>query len=358
MHSFENIIVGILILSFVVFVHEMGHYLAARWRHIQVDVFSIGFGPSLFSWHDRVGTRWQLSLLPLGGYVKLHGFESPVSSDDVDEESFHKKPLLSRAIVTVMGPVFNFILTIVVFSVLFSLYGQPEVKPDIQQVVSGGAADKAGLHVGDHLTRLNGHDVLGAADLQAQIMAHPGEKVTVGLMRQGKELDIPVTLDAVTEGKRQIGRLDIGFAISPGHALPIYKAIPHAFTQTGKLCVDQLKAIWQIVSGQRSAKQLSGTIGIIQASGQVVHYGLASLLFFVAMISASLGLFNLFPIPMLDGGHLVMYAFEAVRGRPVPEQVQGYALQIGLTLVLALFLFTGYNDLGRLGLFRWLFSGN
>lgn len=358
MHSIENIIIGILVLSVVVFVHELGHYLAARWRHIKVDVFSIGFGPALTSWHDRAGTRWQLSLLPLGGYVKLHGFESAADSNVQveDSESFHNKPVLSRALVTVMGPVFNFIFTIVIFTGLFSFYGHPEIRPDVQELVSNGAAQKAGIQVGDHITALNGHTILGAPDLQAQIMAHPGENVTVGVLRNGQSLTLPVILGEEEQGEHKIGRLGIGFKVIAGQALPLYKAVPMAFEQTWDLCTKVLQSIWQIISGQRSAKQLSGTIGIIHTSGEVAHYGVVSLLSFVAAISTSLGLFNLFPIPMLDGGHLIFYLMEAVRGRPVPERVQGYALQFGLSLVLVLFLFTFYNDLRNLGIFHWLFS--
>lgn len=358
MHSIENIIIGILVLSVVVFVHELGHYLAARWRHVKVDVFSIGFGPALTSWHDRAGTRWQLSLLPLGGYVKLHGFEGAVQSDTEsdDTESFHKKPVLSRALVTVMGPVFNFVFTIIIFTGLFSFYGQPEVRPDVQEIVRDGAAQKAGLQVGDHLTTLNGHAILGAPDLQAQIMAHPGEKVSVGITRNGQALILPVNLEEETQAGHKVGRLGVAFNVVPGKAMPFYKAVPMAFERTWDLCTKVLQSVWQIISGQRSAKQLSGTIGIIHASGEVAHYGVASFLAFVAAISTSLGLFNLFPIPMLDGGHLVFYCAEAVRGRPVSERVQGYALQVGLSLVLVLFLFTLYNDLGNLGALHWLFA--
>ncbi|WP_237442210.1 MULTISPECIES: RIP metalloprotease RseP [unclassified Saccharibacter] len=365
MHTVESILIGILVLSVVVFVHELGHYLAARWRHIKVDVFSIGFGPALTSWYDRAGTRWQLSALPLGGYVKLHGFGGDDSSDEAvdDDEAFHRKPVLSRAIVTVMGPVFNFIFTIIIFIGLFGFYGHSEVRPDVGEIEPGSVAQKAGLHVGDHLTSLNGRTLLGVADLQAQISAHPGENVTLGLSRQGQDLALPLTLGEKGQAGHKTGYLGVRFSIVIGKALPFYEAVPMAFEKTWDLCVQVLQSVWQIISGQRSASQLSGTIGIIHASGQVAHYGWVSLLLFVAAISTSLGLFNLFPIPMLDGGHLVFYAAEAIMGRPVSERVQGYALQAGLSLVLVLFLFTGYNDLRNLGFFHkiesishWVFS--
>lgn len=358
MHNIQNIIIGLLVLGIVVFVHEFGHYLAARWRHIKVDVFSIGFGPVLTSWHDRAGTRWQLSLLPLGGYVKLYGFEgaAPKDEDKRDDEAFYNKPVLSRMLVTVMGPVFNFIFTLILFTGLFFWSGHPEVRPDIYQMVPGGAAQKAGLQVGDHVTHLNKHAVLGAADLQAQLMSRPGQQVSIGLSRHGQELTVPVTLDKMMVEGKDIGRLGIVFQTVSGQAMPIYKAVPMAFEQTWHLCTQIIQSIWQIISGQRSAKQLSGTVGIIYTTGQVAHYGIGSLVSFVAAISTSLGLFNLFPIPMLDGGHLIFYVAEAIRGRPVPERVQAYAFQVGLILVLLLFLFTFYNDLGNLGLFHWLVS--
>ncbi|MCX5615495.1 RIP metalloprotease RseP [Bombella sp. TMW 2.2559] len=358
MHSLQSIIAGLVVFGIVVFIHELGHYLAARWRGVQVTVFSIGFGPALTSWKDRAGTRWQISLLPLGGYVKLHGFENRPDAprEEGDENAFNRKSVLSRAIVTVAGPVFNFLLTILLFVVLLSCFGRPEARPDIGTLAPDGAAMKAGLQVGDEIQRLNGHHILSIGDIQAQVAAHPGEVMKIGFLRKGQAGELPVTLDRIQQGGHDVGRLGVGFAVSHSAPLPVYKAVPAAIGQTWDMCGNMLEGIWQIITGQRSARQLSGTIGIIHMSGQAVDYGVASALGFVALLSLNLGLLNLFPVPMLDGGHLLFYACEAIRGRPLSERTQGYALQAGLFLVAALFIFSTVNDLRGLGVFHWLFA--
>lgn len=377
MHSFYTILDGLLVFGVIVFIHELGHYLAARWRGIKVDVFSIGFGPALCSWHDRVGTRWQLSLLPLGGYVKLYGFEKkPGAQDDVtantrtegeidrinvlgvdisgaESGSFHNQPLLSRILVTVMGPAFNIGLTILLFIILLCLYGQPEIRPDISAVMPGSPADKAGLHIGDALQSVDGQKILGVPDFQAQIASHPAQNVQLGFTRQGQTMTLPVMLGSVQAGGKVIGQLGVGFSVVQSGKLPLYRAVPQAFAQTWAMTGQIFEGVWQIISGQRSARQLTGTIGIIHMSGQAASYGLASLLSFIAMLSLNLGLVNLLPIPMLDGGHLLFYAAEAIRGRPLPEKAQNYALQAGVLFVVFLFLFSSYNDLSHLGVFHW-----
>ncbi|QHI95338.1 RIP metalloprotease RseP [Aristophania vespae] len=356
MHSLYSIIVGLLVFGVIVFIHELGHYLAARWCKIRVDVFSIGFGPALCKWRDRVGTQWQLSAFPLGGYVKLHGFEADATQENPegDEQAFHRKPVWARALVTVMGPVFNIVLTILLFIVIFSLYGRPEVKPEISMIAPQSPAEQAGLQKGDNFVKFDGKKILGAADLQSLIFSHPGQKVTLSVKRQESTIDIPVTLGTQMQGDKKHGQLGVGFAVTQAHPMPFYKAIPASFISTGKLFSQIFESLWQIISGQRSPRQLAGTIGIIAMSGQAADSGTASLLFFVAMLSANLGLINLFPIPMLDGGHLVFYAAEAIRGKPVSLKVREIALQVGFFLVMALFLYTAFNDVTGLGWIKWL----
>ncbi|TPW35440.1 RIP metalloprotease RseP [Oecophyllibacter saccharovorans] len=367
MHALSNVIIGLLVFGVVVFVHEFGHFMAARWRGVPVDVFSIGFGPALCAWPDRYGTRWQLSLLPLGGYVKLHGAgveENPPPPDEAardaaDPSSYQNQPLLTRVLVTVMGPAFNFLFAILLFILLYSLYGRPEIKPDIAMVAPQSAAAQAGLQKGDHLLSIDGRRILSVPDFQAAVAAHPGAHIVLGIARDGHDLDVPVTLQSVEEkgvaGKAHAtGRLGIGFAVVRAKPMPFWKAIPAGIEETWHMTCQVVQTLWQMLTGQRNPDQLSGTIGIINMSGQAAHYGLAALLFFIAMLSANLGLLNLFPVPMLDGGHLLFYTIEAVRGRPISQRAQGYAFQAGLVLVLALFLFSNYNDLSRLGAFSWL----
>ncbi|MDF7674410.1 RIP metalloprotease RseP [Acetobacteraceae bacterium ESL0709] len=356
MHSLYDIIVGLLVFGVIVFVHESGHYLAARWCKVRVDVFSIGFGPAVWKWKDRVGTDWQLSAFPLGGYVRLHGFEGDSSPDhpEGNKEAFHSKPVWARALVTVMGPVFNIVLTILLFVVIFSLYGRPEIKPEVNMVAPHSPAEQVGLQKGDNFVRFNGRKILGAADLQSLIASHPGETVTLGIIRDNQPRDISVTLANLTQGEKHYGQLGIGFATVQASPMPVYKAIPVAIEGTGRLFAQIFESLWQIVSGQRSPRQLAGTIGIIAMSGQAADGGAASLLFFIAMLSANLGLINLFPVPMLDGGHLLFYGLEAIRGKPISLKVREMALQAGFVLVIALFLFTAYNDARGLGWLKWL----
>lgn len=362
MHGLFNIAVGLLVFGLVVFVHEFGHFMAARWRGVPVDVFSIGFGPALCSWHDRYGTRWQLSLLPLGGYVKLHDAEpeenlpppEEAAAAAADPNSYQNQPLLTRCLVTVMGPAFNFLFAILIFALLYGVYGRPEVQPDVAMVAPESAAAQAGVEKGDRLLTLDGRKILGVPDFQAQIAAHPGAHVTLGVARDGHDVTLPVTLQSVQDGARKIGRLGIGFVVTPAKPLPIWKAIPAGIVETWDISRQVIETLWQMLTGQRNPNQLTGTIGIINMSGQAAHYGMAALLFFIAMLSANLGLLNLFPVPMLDGGHLLFYGIEALRGKPLSQRAQGYAFQAGLVLVLALFLFSNYNDLSRLGAFSWL----
>lgn len=368
MHNFLHILAGLLVFAVIVFIHELGHYLAARWRNIEVDVFSIGFGPKLVSWHDRVGTCWQISLLPLGGYVKLHGFDrlgkegenSTQAVASLEQKgksiSYHDQPLLSRVLVTIMGPAFNIILTICLFVFLFSFYGQPKLSSDVSMVMAESAAAKAGVEVGDHLARLDGHKILTIPDFQEQIAERPNQDIILSVTRGGKDIDLPIHLGLVKENGKELGRLGVGFASKIAEPLPFYKAVPEAFSQTWHMTCLIFSGIGQIITGQRSAHQLTGTLGIIHMSGEAASYGVASLLAFVAMLSLNLGLVNLLPVPVLDGGHLFFYAIEAIRGKPVPEKIQLYALQIGVAFVAMIFLFSLYNDTNRFGLLGWLTS--
>lgn len=353
----------VLILGVLVFIHESGHYFAARWCGVKVDTFSIGFGPALRRWHDRSGTEWRLSAIPLGGYVKPHGFEGPDEATDeqkaawIPGRTFHEKPVAARALVIIMGPVFNYVFAILAFTLLFAVVGQPKLRDDIATVIPGSAADQAGVKVGDVVTRIDTLPMADAQDVTATVSTRPGAVTTLGIRRDGQELTLPVTIgtqkDLAGHGRPK-GVLGVGFAFVPTHPRPVITAFGDGVRESWHVSRRILQGVGQMITGQRSARELGGTIRIAQMSGQVAHYGWASILSFMALLSINLGLINLFPIPVLDGGRLVFYAMEAVLRRPVPVRVQAIGMQIGLTLIALLFIFSTVNDLTNLGVFHWL----
>ncbi len=354
-----------LVLGVLVFIHELGHYLAARWQGVHVEVFSIGFGPPLLRWHDRVGTEWRLCALPLGGYVKPHGFEGPeeatpeVRAGWQLDRTFHDKPVGARAIVILAGPVFNFLLAIVLFWALFAVVGQPStapvatMPPVVGELVPHGAAAAAGLHPADRIDQVDGARMATIADVQKRIVASAGKRITLQLTRDGHAVTLPVTVGSAAGDTRR-GVIGVMFMAPPVRPLPPLQALVAGVRETWDVTVQTLGGIWQMIIGKQSADQLGGPLRIAQLSGQVAQLGVASMLSFIALLSINLGLINLFPIPILDGGRLVFYALEAVRGRPVPRQVQEYGFRAGFALIACLFLFVTFNDLSHLGLFQWV----
>ena len=347
----------VLVLGVLVFIHEMGHYLAARWRGVHVEAFSIGFGHPLARWTDRVGTEWRLCWLPLGGYVKLHGQERP---QDVPEDvraswiagrTFHEKSVLSRAIVVAAGPVANFLLAAVLFSIMFAVQGEPG-DPVVQSVIPSSAAQAAGLHDGDRITTINDRKINSFEDIIRVVSASPGVMLRVGIDRAGQRQMVEVTPAAQDDGGGgKIGVLGIAGALRPvGVVGAVIDGVEHTWT----VGVQTLAGVWQIITGQRGAAALGGPLKIAQLSGQVAQHGIGSLVSFIALLSVNLGLINLFPIPILDGGHLVFYALEAIRGRPLPPRALDYGFRAGLALIACIFLFVTWNDLTSFGLFRWV----
>lgn len=352
------------VLGVLVTIHELGHYLAARWRGVHVEVFSLGFGPALFRWHDRSGTEWRICPIPLGGYVRPHGFEDPEDATPeqkaawIPGRTFHDKSVASRAIVILAGPVFNFLLAIVLFTLLFSTAGQPSVRNEIASVVPNGAAAAAGVQPGDVIRRIGTHQVTGVEDVQGTVMVEPGAQTTLTVRRNGQDVDLPITIGSVTDSAsaKPHGQLGVMFATEVGKPMSVPHAVVAGVEETWKVSVQTLQGVWQILTGQHTAKDLGGPLKIAQLSGQVAQYGFASLLSFMALLSVNLGLINLFPVPLLDGGRLVFYAIEAVRGRPVSKRIQEISFQAGFAVLAGLFLFSTFNDLSSFGLFKWIAS--
>ena len=352
----------VVVLGVLVFVHELGHYLAARWRGVRVEAFSIGFGHALASWTDRHGTVWKLAWLPLGGYVKLHGQERPQDvADDVRAawvpgQTFHDKPVLSRAIIVAAGPVANFLLAMVLFAALFIAIGTPVALPVIGAVLPDSAAARAGLIVNDRVVAIANTPIATFEELQRVINLHPAQTLAMTIQRDGADRQIEVTTDSRESGGRQVGLLGVrGGAVEYRHT-SVPAALLGGVTQTWAITRETFTGLAQMIGGGRGTEELGGPLRIAQLSGQVAQLGIASLVSFIAVLSVNLGLINLFPIPILDGGHLLFYLAEALRGRPLPQRAQEYGFKAGMAFLACLFVFATWNDLSHLGLFRWVAS--
>jgi regulator of sigma E protease len=350
----------IIVLGVLVFFHELGHYLAARWRGVHVETFSIGFGQALATWKDRHGTQWKLAWIPLGGYVKLHGQERPeevppeVRAQWLPGRTFHEKSVGARAIVVAAGPVANFVLAAVLFAGLFAIAGRPLILPEVGEVLPGTAAAHAGLETGDRILSIDGKPVTQFEDIQHVVAARPHQKMTLQIRRDGATESITLTTDAREQDGRLIGSLGVTARATEFQRLPLGRALLAGVTHTYDVAAQTLGGVWQMIVAGRGTEDLGGPLRIAELSGQVAQLGIASLVDFIAVLSVNLGLINLFPIPILDGGHLLFFLVEAVRGRPLPPRAVEYGLRAGFALLIGLFVFATWNDLSHLGLVHWL----
>lgn len=360
----------IFILTVIVFFHELGHYAIARRNGVRVEVFSIGFGPELFGWTAKSGTRWKVCLLPLGGYVKMFGEGATVGtgedarelSEDEKRESFHHKRVGQRAAIVAAGPIANFILAIFVLAVLFMTAGQPYTPAEIGTVQAGSAAEAAGLKPGDRIVEIDGTAIERFEEVQRIVRMSPGQALGIKVSRDGQIIAlrvVPSRTETVDRfgNRSEVGVLGVSRTGTGYKKHGVVSAVTEAVAETWRLTGYTLQAVTQIVRGERSAQDLGGPIRIAQMSGQVAEVGLASVFWFLAMLSINLGLINLFPVPMLDGGHLVFYGVEAVRGRPVSERIMEVSFRIGLGLVIALFVFVTFQDLSRFAAITSFFKG-
>ena len=363
---FQNVVPFLIILTVLVFVHELGHYLVARWCGVRVEVFSIGFGPELFGWTDKAETRWKFSLIPLGGYVKMFGDANAASMPDSDvvaelsdEEkavAFPYKTLGQRTAIVAAGPAANFLFAIVLLAGLFTTVGQLYTAPVVGDVLADSAAMEAGLQPGDRILIVDGTEIERFEELQAIVTVSAERELIVVLERDGSVVEALVTPRRATRedifgrehetGLLGIRSTELEVVV---HSLPV--AIWHAMTETVAIINQTLNGVYHIFTGQLSFAQLSGPLGIAKMSGQVAEIGIIQTVGFMALLSINLGLINLFPIPILDGGHLLFYAFEAVRGKPLTERIQEYGFRIGLALVMTLIVAVTWNDLVQLRIF-------
>lgn len=438
----------VIVLSLLVFVHEFGHYYAAKLCGVKVDTFSIGFGKELFGYTDKRGTRWKFALVPLGGFVKMFGDTDPASAGHKEtvgeglkarpltpEErkvAFFAKPVWQRAFIVFAGPAINFLFAIILLAGLFGFYGQPVTPPTASAIIQGSAADKAGFQPHDRVLAIDGVDIYRFEDIRQKVMIALDTPMNFTVERDGKEVELTATpvrerledrfgfehsrgvlgligsangfslKDVVAVNGKKVdgeastiaalkrtfdkdaaitfkgldgeddkvlivhpyGDLNADLAAStdekPAMIVISEKvggdivkhsaggAIYHAIRETKEVSVGTLKALGQIITGTRSPKELGGLIRIGAMAGDMAQAGIVAVITFTALLSINLGLINLFPIPVLDGGHLVFYAIEAVKGSPIPEKGQEYAFRVGFTLLIGIMVFANLSDILQL----------
>ena len=357
----------LFVLTVVVFFHELGHFLMARLCGIKVLVFSVGFGPEIAGFNDRYGTRWKISAVPLGGYVKFFGDDNAASvpdqaaaasmSDADRKDSFMFQPVRSRAAVVAAGPIANFVLAIAIFAAIFMTVGKQTTSARVDTVQPASAAEVAGFKPGDLVTAINGEKIQSFSDMQRIVSISAGDTLSIDVDRGGA----PITLKATPQLKElkdnfgnvhRLGVLGISRSMSPGDiktekAGPL-RAVVMGAQETWFVVDRTLAYIGGVFVGREAADQLGGPIRIAQVSGQVATAGFTALIHLTAVLSVSIGLLNLFPIPLLDGGHLLFYAIETIRGRPLSERAQEVGFRIGLAVVVMLMIFATFNDILRL----------
>lgn len=360
----------LFVITVVVFFHELGHFSVARFFNVTVETFSIGFGRSVAKWTDKKGTEWKIGWLPLGGYVKFLGDENGASVPDREilarlspeqrANVFQSKPLYQRALVVAAGPIANFILAIVIFSGVLMLLGQATVLTTVGKVTPGAPAAVAGIRSGDVITAVNGTKVETFNELVSAVRAQQAHDMAIGFTRQGKAMTVDVkprvikTNDLYGDSVKFLGiGVQPAFTESNARYVPLgpVAAVTGAAQQTWFVADTSLTYLWRIVTGHSRSDQLTGPLGMASVSKQAASAGFMSLLQLAALLSVSIGLINLFPVPILDGGHLLYYGCEAVLGRPLGEKAQDVGFRLGLAAVLGLFVLATWNDLVRLNLF-------
>lgn len=356
----------LFVLTVVVFFHELGHFLVARWCGVGVKTFSIGFGPELVGWNDRKGTRWRIAAIPLGGYVKFVGDETAASTPDRDaletmsaEEravSFPAQSVAARAAIVAAGPIANFLLAIAIFTVVFTAFGRMDILPRVGAVSPGSAAEAAGLRQDDLILTIEGRRIESFMDIMRVVSVRADLPTSIVVDRGGKPIDFTVTPRAFEEksrfGIQRRGLLGIQASRDPADRVmrrfsPV-EAFVGGVTETWFIVERTGSYVAGLFSGRERADQIGGVIRVAQVSGEVAEVGFLALINLAALLSVSIGLLNLMPIPMLDGGHLVFYAAEALRGRPLSDRAQDIGFRIGLAIVLALMIVSTWNDIAHL----------
>ncbi len=371
MEILNYIIPFLVLLTIVVFVHEYGHYYFAKRYGVGITDFSIGFGKELFGFNDKSGTRWKFCAIPLGGYVKFFGDRNVFSQAEQEEilkkynkddqyKLFVTKPLYQRSLIVAAGPFANFLLAIVIFTLIYMFSGKDFTPAQISEVQENSPAYVEGLKSGDLIVSINAKKVNSITEVSTFINASTKEKIDIAVLRNNEEITFNITpkiFESVDSLGNKINKKIIGIKISPPdnklnkQQLGPASALYYAIKETWFVIQASFDFVISMFKGKGDTTQLGGPIKIAKITGQVSQLGLIAFLSIMAYISISLGFINLFPIPMLDGGHLMFYAFEKILGRPLTQSTQESFFRIGLFLLVFLMLFTTINDLKDLGLF-------
>lgn len=385
----------LLVLTFIVTIHELGHFLVARAFGVKVDRFAIGFGRAIFSRTDRHGIEWRFGWMPLGGYVKFSGDLDASSVPDqagldelrrrviaedgpgAERDYFHFKPVWQRALIVAAGPVANFMLAITIFAVVFMSVGTQLLPARVAQVQGGSPAAAAGFQVGDLITQVNGKTIRDGAEVTRTVMLSTGDPVRFTVERNGGVVELIATPERREEtdpiaGRVKVGRIGLGLAPAPGDVRHVrygpVDAVAEGVRQTGSVIGSTLTYLGRLITGRESGDQFSGPLGIAKATGSLTTAAveanpepgaiainlLLTLTTFAAILSIGIGFLNLLPIPVLDGGHLLFYGYEAVARRPVAARYQDLGYRAGLALLAGFMLFATWNDLQKLNIFQFL----
>lgn len=358
----------VVVIGPLVFLHELGHYLAGRWFGVKAEEFAVGFGPEVGGVTDRHGTRWKFCALPLGGYVRFAGDMNPASQPDPEwlqlparerEQTFQAKPLWQRAIIVAAGPAMNFLIAILILAGVALAYGELRTTPQIGVVAPNSPAATAGLRPGDRIVTIGGRSIDDFTELAGYTRLRPGERVVIELEREGRATTAEAVIGTRLERDRfgneyRIGQLGIGPAEVVREPVGLIEAPWIGIKTTVSIIDATISGLGQIITGRRSVEELGGPLRIAKISGEQLSLGPIAVIWLIAMISINLGFINLLPVPVLDGGHLMFYAIEAVRRRPIEPHVVEWAYRGGLVAILGLMLLVTFNDLGAFGLWKGL----
>ncbi len=357
-------------LTILVFFHELGHFWVARLAKVRVEVFSVGFGAELFGWNDKAGTRWKIGVIPLGGYVKMFGQSDLPGDEDEDQPpltdkekavSFQHKTLAQRTAIVAAGPIANFLLSVVLIACLMATFGAARPYAGVGEMMPGSAAAEAGFKAGDRIVSIDGEAVEWFSDLVRIVSVQPEILLKIKVRRGDDEFVLTATpkrhQQLGAEGKTvEIGLLGVRYDPQQMHyerQNPLM-AVWLGIQQTASLTEKTLSFLGQVISGRQGTEGIGGPLRIVQYAGITFQSGIENFILFLAVLSINLGLINLFPIPILDGGHLLFFAVEAIRGRPLGPQAQEYGFRFGLILVLILMVFVTWNDLVQLRVFEFI----
>lgn len=359
----------LVVLGVLVFFHELGHFLAARWAGVRVLSFSIGFGPELVGWNDRLGTRWKICVLPLGGYVMMFGDADPASQPDQEAvaamseaeraQTHGSKSIFERAVISAAGPLANFILALIVFTALFLTAGVPYESSEITAVSPGSSAEEAGLKAGDKIISIDGYTINKFRDIVVHVNLNVGAPMLLKVQREEQSLSFSITpkrKDIVDNFGNHHESVLLGVQSDKAAYLPVgvFGAVSAAAQHIGQSVSSTMIGLGQMIIGARGSSDLGGPLRIAKMSGEAAQLGWQNVVVLIGEVSIGLGLINLFPIPVLDGGHLLLYSAEAVRGRPLGPRAQEWFFGTGLLLVLSMMVFATWNDLKQLGVVHFI----